>query len=99
MGYKYKLFWTDEALRNLDQILKYLEQNWTQKEVDHFKNRLSSQLDIILRFPFIFPKSDKQPRLRKSVLSKQTTIFYEIKRSVIYVVYLFDNRQDPNKLK
>ena len=99
MGYKYKLFWTDEALRNLDQILNYLQQNWTQKEVDNFKKKLSKQLDIILRFPLIFPESDKQPRLRKSVLSKQTTIFYEIKRSVIYVVYLFDNRQEPDKLK
>lgn len=99
MGYRYRLFWTEEALRNLDQIIEYLQQKRTQKEIDNFKNKLSAQLDIILRFPFIFPKSDKQNRLRKSVLSKQTTIYYEIKGSVIYLVYLFNNRQDPEKLK
>ena len=99
MEYEYKLFWTDEALKNLDQILEYLKHKWTRKEVDNFKNKLANQLDIILRYPLIFPKSDKQPRLRKSVLSKQITIFYEIKGSLIYLVYLFDNRQDPKKLK
>lgn len=99
MDYRYKLFWTDEALKNLDQILEYLQQNWTQKEVDNFKNKVSNQLDIILRFPLIFPQSDQQSRLRKSAISKQTTIFYEIKGPVIYLVYLFDTRQDPNKIK
>jgi hypothetical protein len=30
----YKIFWTDEALNNLERILDYLQENWTQKEID-----------------------------------------------------------------
>jgi plasmid stabilization system protein ParE len=95
----YKLFWTEESIRNLDEILDYLSGKWTQKEIDNFKEKLSKQLDVIIKFPLIFPTSQYQPRLRKAVLSKQTIIYYEIKENVIYLVYLFDARKDPNKIQ
>jgi len=33
----YKISWTDEAVRNLEQILNYIATNWTDKEVNKFK--------------------------------------------------------------
>jgi plasmid stabilization system protein ParE len=95
----YKLYWTDEALKNLEDVIDYLSNRWTGREIKKFKKKLSHQIDVILKFPLIFPQSNKQPRLRKAVLSKQTIIFYEIKQNVIYLVYLFDARQNPNKIK
>jgi plasmid stabilization system protein ParE len=75
----YKILWTDEAIRNLEQILNYIATNWTEKEVSNFKINLSEQLNIISKFPNIFPASAITPRLRKAVLTKQTIIFYEVK--------------------
>jgi plasmid stabilization system protein ParE len=95
----YKLKWTEEAVSNLESILDYLMQNWTQREIANFKIKLSKQLDLILQNPFMFPKSLFQPRLRKAVLSKQTTIFYEVKNDVIYLSYLFINRMNIEKIK
>jgi plasmid stabilization system protein ParE len=99
MVYDYKLFWSDEAVNNLESILDYLQKQWSQKEVDNFKTQLKKQLDLILKFPKLFPKSDYNPRLRKAVLSKQTTIFYEISGRRINLVYLFNNRQNIQKIK
>jgi plasmid stabilization system protein ParE len=73
---EYKIFWSDEALKNLDEILEYLNIEWSEKEVRQFKSKLSDQLEIIKKYPFIFPKSNRIPRLRKAVLNKQTIIFY-----------------------
>jgi len=95
----YKLFWSDEAIDNLESILDYLNSRWTEREVDKFKKQLSKQLDLITGKPKLFPKSDFNPRLRKAVLSKQTTIFYEISEYRINLVYLFNNRQDIKKIK
>jgi len=75
----YKLFWSKESISNLESILSYLESEWTDKEIDNFKRKLSKQLELIEKNPRLFPISDVQPRLRKAVLSKQTTIFYELK--------------------
>jgi len=95
----YKLYWTDESLQNLDEILDYLTYYWTQKEIDHFKQKLGRMLDLIIKNPFLFPISKYNKRLRKAVLSKQTTIFYEVKENTIYLVYLFVNRKNISRIK
>ncbi|PIQ22408.1 MAG: hypothetical protein COW65_03345 [Cytophagales bacterium CG18_big_fil_WC_8_21_14_2_50_42_9] len=95
----YKILWTDEAIRNLEQILNYIETNWTDKEVNKFKIKLSEQLNIISKFPNIFPSSTIAPRLRKAVLTRQTIIFYEVKEQVIYIAYIFDSRRSPERIK
>lgn len=95
----YKLYWTDEALRNLDEIIDYLEYKWTTKEVDSFKLKLSKLLDFILQNPKMFPVSNYVPRLRKAVLSKQTSVFYELKDNYIYIAYMFVNKKDIGQLK
>ena len=95
----YKIFWTEEAIKNLEEIIDYLQFKWTQKEVDNFKEKLSKQINLIHQNPFLFPLSTFQPRLRKAVLSKQTTIFYEVKDNTIYLVYIFVNYKSTDKLK
>jgi plasmid stabilization system protein ParE len=77
----YKIFWTNEAINNLEEILDYLIKYWSQKEVDNFKKSLSKQIHLIQR------------------LSKQTTLFYEVNDHIIYLVFLFVNYQDVEKIK
>jgi plasmid stabilization system protein ParE len=95
----YKLFWSEESISNLEGILSYFESEWTDKELSKFKSKLSKQLDLIQKNPRLFPISEVQPRLRKAVLSKQTTIFYELIDYEIYIAYLFNNRMDIKRVK
>lgn len=95
----YNLHWTNESIKNLENILDYLKSNWSEREVANFKVKLSKQLDLICQFPFIFPKSEYQNRLRKAVLSKQTTIFYEVKENDIFLAYIFVNKQSIKRIK
>lgn len=101
MGSDYQVVWTNEALLNLDAALQYLKENWTEREILNFKKKLASKIHLISRFPFIFPASEYQPRLRKAVLSKQTSILYEVNSltRTVTLIYLFDNRQHPEKIK
>ncbi|NDK55845.1 type II toxin-antitoxin system RelE/ParE family toxin [Pontibacter fetidus] len=94
----YPIFWSDEAIRNLETILSYLSTKWTEKEASSFKARLAEQLSIISKFPTVFPVSPSVPRLRKAVLTKQTIIFYEFRDQHIYIAYLFESRQNPDKV-
>lgn len=99
MAFDYPIVWTAEAIRNLEAILDYLQNRWTQREVDNFKKRLSSLLLLISGNPKLFPKSEIQPRLRKAVLSKQTIIFYEFKHGTVYLISLFGSSQNHGKIK
>ena len=41
MGSDFKVFWTDEAIKNLQSIMDYLDSQWTQREIDNFKKKVS----------------------------------------------------------
>ena len=99
MASDYRIFWSDEALKNLDDILEHLINRWSQTVIDDFKKRLSKQISLIEQNPNLFPISKYNPRLRKAILSKQTTIFYEVSGQLIYIVFLFNNKQDIEKIK
>jgi len=94
----YKLIWSDEALNNLKGIVDYLENRWTKREIKKFALLLEKQLKLIEENPFLFAESNKSNGLRKSVLSRQTTIYYRIIDYEIRIITLFDNRQNPNRL-
>jgi plasmid stabilization system protein ParE len=94
----YKLIWSDEALTNLKSIIDYLENRWSVKEIKKFAQLLDKHLKLIEGNPYLFAKSDKSEVIRKSVLSRQTTIYYRIINYEIHIITLFDNRQNPNKL-
>ena len=95
----YKIIWSDEALKNLARIIEYLEQRWTEREIRNFSRLLDRQISLIQTNPELFPTSSTSNGLRKAVLTKQTTIFYRIDDLKIKIVTLFDNRQNPNKMK
>ncbi len=99
MGSDFEIYWSNEAIINLESILEYLSTNWSQKEVNNFKPKLAKQLRMILSNPKLFPVSEYNPRLRKAVLSKQTTIFYELSGQRIYLVYLFNNKKDIDSVR
>lgn len=95
----YKIIWTNEAINNLEEILNYLNENWSKREVDNFKRKLSNQIELIGLFPTMFPVSSYNIKLRKAVLSKQTTIFYQINDKTINLVFIFLNSKDVKRLK
>ena len=94
----YKIVWSDEALSNLKNILTYLENNWSTKEINKFATLLDRQLNRIQNNPFLFAESESRSTIRKSVLTKQVSIYYRIKNKTVELISLFDNRQNPKKL-
>ncbi len=94
----YKILWSEEALKNLKLIIGYLENNWTQKELTHFAQLLDKRLALIEHNPYAFPLIDDYSNLRRSVLTKQTSIYYQIIGKNVRLITLFDNRQNPEQL-
>jgi plasmid stabilization system protein ParE len=43
--------WSSQAIRNLDQILTYLEENWGEKVVREFVEALEKQIGLIAEYP------------------------------------------------
>jgi len=95
----YKLRWSQESIRNLEDILDSIKTKWNDREVNNFKSKLSHQIYLISQNLFMFPVSTFKPGLRKAVLSKQTTIFYQVADGVIYLAYIHLNRKNLSRIK
>jgi len=90
--------WSEEAVENLSKTLHYLEENWTEKEIRKFAVKIEKLISIIEIHPDSFPEAAKS-NVRKAVLTRQVTLYYYVDNNVIYIITLFDSRQNPEKLK
>ncbi|MGM0636567.1 MAG: type II toxin-antitoxin system RelE/ParE family toxin [Bacteroidota bacterium] len=63
-----------------------------------FIQKLDHNIEIIRNQPEVFPESKKGKKLRRCVITKQTTLYYRFNSKRINVVTIFDTRQNPNKL-
>jgi arsenate reductase-like glutaredoxin family protein len=93
-----KVKWTKEAKVTYQNVLDYLKENWTQKELQKFVAKTDSILSIISYQPYAF-KASAHKTVRKAVINKQNSLFYLIRDSDIYLLSFWDNRRDPKKNK
>ena len=94
-----KIRWTEEATNNLENIISYLETNWTEKELKSFFTKLEKQLELLSIFPQAYPISIKRKKIHRCVFTKNLTIYYTIDNGFIVLLSIFDTRQHPNKLQ
>ena len=93
-----KIVLSKRASRNLEKLLEYLEIKWSKKVKDNFIKKLEKALKILIEKPESSPKSEIIKGLHKCVVTKQTTVFYKFDNKHIFVVTIFDTRQEPKKL-
>jgi len=56
-------------------------------------------LTFIVNKPKSFPTTKRKQNIRRAVLTKHNSIYYKIEKDSIQLIAIFDNRQDPKKLK
>jgi plasmid stabilization system protein ParE len=95
----YSIIWSDEAKSNLLGLIEYFKLQWTEKELRAFFQKFEKTLELISKNPQLFSPSVKRKNVRKCVFSKQTSIYYKIENSKVYLIALFDNRKNPKQLK
>jgi plasmid stabilization system protein ParE len=93
-----KIMWSDEAKESLANIIAYLQENWTEKELSSFAKILEKQLSIISNKPRTYKKSERLLGTRECLLSKHNSLFYTADKNNLHIVTLWNNRQEPEKL-
>jgi plasmid stabilization system protein ParE len=94
----YNIEWSPRAKFTHQQILDYLQKNWTEKEINNFVTRTETVLLYISQNPLQYPYS-KENDIHKCVLRKQVSLYYQIKQNTVELLYFWDNRQNPKKPK
>jgi plasmid stabilization system protein ParE len=96
-----EVIWSAKAKITYFNVLDYLDKNWTKKEILQFNLRIELVLNAIKRNPGIFPVSAKHKEIRRAVVDKNNSFFYQVDNynKKIYLLTFFDNRQNPESLR
>jgi plasmid stabilization system protein ParE len=87
------------AVYKLEKLSEYLIEEWSEQSNLKFLKQLDSKVKTIQKNPELFPQSQLETGLRKCVVTKQTSLLYEIQTDSIFILTLIDTRQDQKKMK
>ena len=95
----YRVVWTDHALIELRQAISYLEQNFSDREIQQLASKIESTLSLIATQPAMYPASPQRKGVRRAVIMRFNTLYYRVEGQQIEVISFFSNRQDAEKVK
>ena len=90
-----KIVFSADALEILLSIVNYIQSNWGSRQSEKFLEKLHKTLDLVSKNPYMFKASLIEDSVRKGFISKQTSFFYEIHENAIFILFFWDNRQEP----
>lgn len=92
-----KIEWSPRATNEYLNLIDYLLNEWGEKATIKFSNRLQTILTNISKSPKMYPATVNRENVRRCVVSKQTSLYYRVKKEKIEIVTLFYTRQNPLK--
>ena len=94
---KRTIIWSPRSKLDYTKLIDYLIEEWGQQSSDNFKDRLREVLNRISENPALYQASKKKSNIRRCVVSKQTSLYYRVKKREIELITFFDTRQHPSK--
>jgi len=90
--------WSIEAEETFNEIIEYLENNWTEKEIQNFVRKAHKVIGQIEKNSYQF-KSSSFREIRKAFITKHNNMFYFVNEDdgTVELYAFWDNRQDDKK--
>lgn len=92
-----RIVWTNRAIQGFDNIISYLEDNWTDKEVLNFVKDINEFLELLKYYPELLQKSQKEKNIFRGPVNKLTIMTYRIKPKLktIEIINIRSSRKKP----
>ena len=89
--------WTKLASKTFHKTVEFIEHKWSERSAKKFVIKVNAFLIVLKDNPEMGKIEVDEKGIRGFVLSRQTTVFYRIKKGTIVILKFFDNRQNPKK--
>jgi len=86
---------SEEAYETLFAIGIFIEEKWGYEYANKFINSVYRKIDLVAIQPFIYEPISINNSVRKGVISKYTSFYYQVNQDEIRILFFFDNRQEP----
>ncbi len=93
-----KIIYLPQAENSLDDIFEYIKHN-SEKSAVNVYNNIIDEIDRLVIFPNIGQAYHSIIGIRTLVVVKNYKVVYIVDNEVIYIILVWDCRQDPLDLK
>ena len=74
-----KIVWTVRAAKGFHRIIKYLEEQWTEKEVRSFIKETNDFFELLKEHPGILQRSAQKKNIHRGPINRLTILTYRVK--------------------
>lgn len=93
-----RVFWSGRALTDYHNNIDYLLKEWGNSPAKNFIHDVDITLDLIRRFPRLYPFIGHK-KIQKAIVNSNITLYFEVHTHEVRIYRLWNNRQDPKNLK
>jgi plasmid stabilization system protein ParE len=94
-----KIVWTKRAIAGYDQVIIYLEEQWTEKEVRNFVQQTEEFFRLLKEYPEMLQKTEKYKNVYRGPINKHTILTYRVepRKKLIELINIRSARKKPLK--
>jgi plasmid stabilization system protein ParE len=93
----YEIVYSGAAEKQLNALIAYLEIEWSERVADSFLTVFNDKLDLLRLNPKLGRPLDRDSSIRKVTLTKHNLLYYTFDSTRVFLLTIFDTRQDPDK--
>lgn len=95
------VIWADSAQSSFDNIINYLTENWTEKEIKKFVARAENVIAVLRRYPEMGRPSETRKNVRITILNKHTKMVYHYlpSRKRLTLLLFWNMKRNPAGFK
>jgi len=93
-----RIRYSHRALKEYKSILDYLMHNFGLQKAIKIDSYFDQLIQQIAKNPQMYPIFDHKKRIRKCVISQQTSLYYRITGNYIELISFRGNQMNPNTL-
>jgi len=90
-----KIVYTPNAQNTFIAIYNFIEDRFGIRLADKFLSDAEKIIALISENPLMFRASQFDTNARVGFISRQTSLFYYVSEETIYLLFFWDNRQEP----
>jgi plasmid stabilization system protein ParE len=97
----YKVIWSDEAITSFESSIKYLETNFSGREINNFTKATNDKVRLIGINPLMYRKSSRHSDIHYTNILGKVILVYRIqpRTKVVELIHFWDGRQNPKRFK
>ncbi len=94
-----KIYWSKRAVQGFENIVNYLEKEWTEKEVRRFIKETNHFFELLQKNPRLLESTKFRKNLYRGPINKLTILTYRYypRKNEIILVNIRSSRRKPLK--